>query len=252
MVSLIPLERLINMNPPQQLRGPYMLGYTSEDREAAVTAVVDGITTTYGASREYNVPESTLRGDIKALHNGAPPRRSLTLPIDVEEELAAMVRWHDASNLRLTRLGVRRMARSISDVIGVKWNTDNGMPSVRWCDGFRRRHNLGLFTSRGVGIGPSAAAVMSWYDEYQRLIVMNNYGPRDTYNMDETGFALLDDRGKVVGDNNRPRHDQTLRQTTRICREHVTLIACVNACGQHIPHTWIIKQSTLAPLAAAS
>jgi hypothetical protein len=117
-------------------------------------------------------------------------------------------------------------------------------------------------------IAPTKNEIDIWFSAYESLLKLRQYKPSDIWNMDEHGRSRFDAARRVVvgdihmyGDDDMITNDSEQRtpymrrapSTTSVkrqpFRDHVTMIFCVNARGQHMPVCWIFKGQSVDQIA---
>jgi hypothetical protein len=119
----------------------------------------------------------------------------------------------------------------------------NGIPGHGWLKWFRRCHpHLVLRMAQGLDYNRAKnlnkRAVATFYSNLKNLYDKHQYEPSHVWNADESGCQAGRNGGRRVlakaGTIN-------VRQVMPNEREHVIVLTCVNASGEHIPNLYIFK-----------
>ena len=223
--------------------------------QEAMAAVQAKKYTAPAAARAFNVPRQTLydRLDGKLPRNKAHETEQLLSHAEEKE----LVRWIT----RLTITGypprydtLREMAEEIRKR-RVKNINEDGLELVQyddigkeWVARFLRRHSeLASIRPRSIDAvrvkDTSPERLQRWFDDLEKAVVEYNIKPKNTYNMDESGFAIGEkEAGRCV-------INAQVRQKFQAkpgCQEWVSVVECVCADGSVVPPLVIFRAENLS------
>jgi hypothetical protein len=260
---------------PRHRRGPYRKTYSSDGLRDAVESKLDNFEQSYTElADEYQVKASTLRDHVEREIAGKPVGKSgrmSTLPLGIEVRmshalcvvgtvrncgdvcvvgvvvrqlyLACWVGWMAASYMPQGQGIIMQKAAELALAVGVVFASSTGKPSRKWLRGFLGRHHLALRSvKRMPPDAPAKTTIDDWFAERWRMQHQFNFKPRNIWNMDESGWARFNDKGKAVV--SKDMAGKTAPHLYKDFRDHITLVACVNAEGVPMPPSWITIGST--------
>ena len=212
------------------------------DRQARVAAAKNAVLSNnisiYKASRQFNIPETTIRRHCNSENNLSGPGRPRKLSEAQEVELVKYSK-------DMVRLGFGLTA---SDMI----RCANGMTggdsrlSWDWWSSFKRRHNLCLRASEPVAhyraTMANRAMMDDFFDKYEAKVSELNLEnkPHLIYNLDETGLQIAGGSGRVVA----PRGMKRVCSRTYADKSETrTLLIAVSASGAISPGMLLFKVS---------
>lgn len=180
--------------------------YTDTDVHSALEEILNGASISESA-RKFGVPRSTLSekrsGKLPTEHRMGPP----TILLAEEEDL--LVKWI----LHLAETGFPVSRDQLLDSVQTMLQnskretvfTDN-RPGRKWYDAFRKRHPMvsekkcqNLTAARA---NVTEEGLRQWYEEVRQYLTQTGNenildDPSRIYNMDESGFFLRPQPGKV-------------------------------------------------------
>jgi hypothetical protein len=160
--------------------------------------------------------------------------------------LASWVRWCSVADMPQTKRIILKKAKSLATAAGNAFATPDGLPSQHWWVDFLRRHDLTLRVGhKRTASPPTQAKIDAFYRHYNALMDKNEYSAEQIWNMDETGFQRFSPDGTKVCVDACMRRKDVPRRIGRDVRQHITLLACVNANGVQAPLCWLIKGDSI-------
>uniref|UniRef100_A0A8C2ZHE7 HTH CENPB-type domain-containing protein n=1 Tax=Cyclopterus lumpus TaxID=8103 RepID=A0A8C2ZHE7_CYCLU len=196
------------------------------------------------AAQLFGVPKSSLSDRVsgRVSSDCVLGQRTLLTPAD-EDSLAEYCLYSASYGFPLTKPQVLAHALAIYNerhqaaprtVLGQTW----------WIN-FREwhHHRLTARTPDIIDRGRASCAKRGPIEEYFRLLTttLEEHGlrekPRQIYNCDETGFQLDSSRRKVIV----PRGTKHAYRQAQGTRDHITILACLNAGGEDVPPFIIYK-----------
>jgi len=200
------------------------------------------------AAQEFGVPKTSLSDRVsgRVSSDCVPGQRTLLTPAD-EDSLVEYLLYSASHGFPLTKPQVLAHALAIYN-LRHQAAPKTGLGQTWWIN-FRERHHHRL-TARTPDIidrGRASCAKRGPIEEYFKLLTttMEEHGlrekPRQVYNCDETGFQLDATRRKVIV----PRGTKHAYRQAQGTRDHITVLACLNAAGEDVP-PFIIYRSQVA------
>ncbi|CAL9683897.1 unnamed protein product [Knipowitschia caucasica] len=196
------------------------------------------------AAVHFGVPKSTLRDRVsgKVASDSTYGQRPLLSEKD-ENALVEYCLYSASFGFPLTKSQVVTHALAIFNRRHPQ--TPKVALSQTWWVNFRERQKQRLTTRTPdiIDRGRASCAKRGPVEDYFNLLssTMDRYGlrgkPHCIYNCDETGFQLDSQRRKVVV----PRGTKHTYRQAPGTREHITVLACLNAAGEDIPPFIIYK-----------
>ena len=224
--------------------------------QEAITAVKSKKYTVYTAALVFNVPKHTLYDRVKknmqARNLAHEPNQNLTHA--EEKELVGWITCLTISGYPPHYKTLREMAEEIRKQ-SVKNINDEGMQLVEyepigkdWVRRFILRHTeLASVTPRPIDAvrvkDTSPERLQQWFADLEEVVVKYNIKPKNTYNMDETGFAIgVKEAGRCII--NAQVHQKY--QATPGRQEWVSVVECVCADGTVPPPLVIFMAEKLS------
>ncbi|XP_063215856.1 tigger transposable element-derived protein 6-like [Bacillus rossius redtenbacheri] len=181
-------------------------------------------------AKEFNVPLSTLstimknESKIKEHHEkgGSLKGRKRMLGAKYDELEEKLLDWFNHSRSQNLPLSGPIMKEK-ADMLALKSGVDDFKCSNGWLQRFMQRHNLVFRSVCGESADVDNQKVEEWMEISKNTI--NQYSPRDIYNMDETGvfYNLLPDH--TMAYRGEPCHGG------KRSKERITVALCCNADG---------------------
>ena len=178
-------------NNKSKERGKYMDRYSLEELEEAMRLVKANKKTIRDASKEFNIPASTLSDKIKGKCPKSVGRQtvlSMTEEKVIAEKMLVMGDW----GFPLRPLDVKMLVREFLNEKGftTRFGPDN-MPGKDWMMGFLNRHpeiskrRANLLKRSRASVGPEE--VKSFFQHFS--VVADGVPPENMWNYDETNFT---------------------------------------------------------------
>ncbi len=219
--------------------------YTKEDLEDAVNAVQHHRARVAAASRQYGVPETTIRDRVHG-RTSAESKRGPKKMLTEEEErsLANYAKFMANLGVGLTVLLLCTFAHAILQERTPKRRL---APKKDWARSFMKRHNLSLKQASVISKARHINSTKETFDEYFRKLEQLytdhqlHDKPQFIYNVDESYFGKKQagHRRKVIS----PKGDGRQYQQQLFTAEHTTLLSCINAAGDYLPTMLIFTAS---------
>lgn len=220
--------------------------YSSEDLQAAVSAVKQSRLTRAEASREFHIPRKTIDDCIAGRwkkHTHGPSRM---LSEEEESTLVAYIKYMQDQGFPMTRTFIRRFVVAIvkKSNKATLFNLEKG-PSDDWFRKFLARHpELSERDSEFQDRARSRMANETTVNNYFQLLQDNldklglNDKPGQIFNCDETGFSGKEKpKEKVIGQKGKHCYQQALFASC-----HTTLHMCIAADGRVLPSMIIFEK----------
>lgn len=230
--------------------------YSEAVLKSAIESVLKSRLTVYGASKEYNVPWSTLKVNvervkqerelgetqIKMLKVGRP----FSLSVNLEQSLLSYIVQMQEIGFGLTVNQIRQLAFTLADNSDSKhyFNANKRHAGWNWWVGFKERYGLSLRSpenlSAGRAICSNAAVLADFYEKLQTTLASHDLTdcPERIWNCDETGLIYVNKPNKIV---TKIGKKYVYNRTYAEKGTTTTVLACINAAGQFIPPLVIFK-----------
>lgn len=126
-----------------------------------------------------------------------------------------------------------------------KFNTEEKLAGYDWLYSFMERNpNLSIRKAEGLSVaraqGMNRKDVKNYFDVLEKIIIEHDLTnkPQNIFNMDETGFSVNNEPGKVIGE----KGAKVVQNITSCERgEHVTIVGACSAEGRFLPPVLIFK-----------
>ena len=187
------------------------------------------------ASEKYAVPKSTLYDRVSGrvtLNARSGPDRYLS---DEEEERLA--KWL----IRCASIGYAKSKKDVLAIVTAMMTKKRGIEvnvSKEWWESFRRRHpQLTIRCAETLAYTRAVAAneetLNQYFDLLEATLTDNQLldKPSQIFNCDESGFPLDHQGGKLICGKGWKQFCSVASSS----RDHITVLACVNAAGNCIP-----------------
>ena len=218
--------------------------WTQEAMDQARQEVEAGRLSLRQAAQQFGVPKSSLSDRVsgRVASDCVQGQRPLLTPAD-EYSLVEYLLYSASHGFPLTKPQVLAHALAIYNLR--HQDAPKTVLGQTWWINFRERHHHRL-TARTPDIidrGRASCAKRGAIEEYFRLLTttLEEHGlrekPRQIYNCDETGFQLDSARRQVIV----PRGTKHAYRQAQGTRDHITVLACLNAAGEDIPPFVIYK-----------
>ena len=117
----------------------YKTKYTNQDLVDAISAVQGGVTKSWKAAKDFQIPFGTLINKLKDLHPGIPGRRTV---FSVEEaSIVSAISALEVSSFPLTPVEIRLLAKNFLDQQGRAVDRfPNNLPGRDWVTSFLKRY----------------------------------------------------------------------------------------------------------------
>ena len=198
------------------------------------------------AAEHFNVPKATLirhlHGSNKFARDGLKTLgRSADLPADIEQDLVDHILLLESRFYGLTRASLLSLAYEVAEKNNVKtrFNSETKKAGKDRLRSFLLRHpeislRVPEATSLARAAGFNRQRVGEFYKLLDKIVTDENLSAERTYNMDETGFSMVQKPQKVFA---RKGKHQVGAITSCERGRNVTFVCCV--CGTScLPTLW--------------
>lgn len=243
--------------PNQYKRKSTRQSWSEESMSAALEALQNGSCGYLKASKQFNVPKSTLERRFKAKNKYATGSlkilggRKTTFPLQLERQLVEYVKNMETMLFGLTSRSIRSLAYQLAVKNKLKhyFNSGNEMAGWDWLRSFLKRNKLSLrlpeATSAARARGFNKEAVTAFFEILEPLQEKFNFPPSRIFNVDETGITTVQGRpSKVIATRGR-KQVGTLTSAER--GELTTAVICMSASGIFVPPMIIIPRVRMKP-----
>ncbi|XP_041370288.1 uncharacterized protein LOC121384088 [Gigantopelta aegis] len=222
--------------------------YDRKNLDDAVTAVRTRLMGYKKASKVFGVPKTTIIDHVCGRYtSGSRPGRPPVLPPKIEEALIKKVIEAANKGFGISKKQLLLKVLRLCTSLKIKTPFKNGCPGDDWWQGLKMRHpelvlrkpeKLTTFRARML----NRPVVQKYFDELNT--VMNTLDitkkPHLIWNLDETGKQF--EHTPVHICSAKGKRNVTSRVSNS--RENITVLACVNACGQAMPPMCVCKGKT--------
>lgn len=164
--------------------------YSEAVLKSAIESVLESRLTVYGASKEYNVPWSTLKVNLKRVKQERElgetqikilkVGRPFSLSVNLEQSLLSYIVQMQEIGFGLTVNQIRQLAFTLADKSNSKhyFNASKGHAGWNWWVGFKERYGLSLRTpenlSAGRAICSNAVVLADFYEKLQTTLTSHD------------------------------------------------------------------------------
>lgn len=233
--------------------------YTSSTLRTALKKVVSEKWTVYKASKEFNIPWSTLKDYLKkySSEGGDEPvclekisklKRGPSFVFDpnMEQQLLRFILKMQELGFGLSANQVRHQAFLLAEASGARhpFNKTKQMAGWWWWMGFKTRYNLSLREPENLSMQRATMSnrvmINDFYDKVSELFKNLDLfdKPERLWNADETGLCFVMKSSKVVTTVGKK---YVYRRTFGERGVTTTFLGCVNAAGLSVPPLIIFK-----------
>ena len=224
---------------PRNYKKKKHMKYSAEDLTAAIEEVRSGTLSLYSAAKKYNVPQTTLFGQVKGTHGrkaGRPSRLTEEEESTIVETCLIFSEWGYG-------LGKKEILSIIHDYLVTNKKTHlfpKGVPNDDWWNGFMKRHpQLSLRKAQALQICRAKAStpeiINHWFMNVLKPI-LDKTGladhPNRIFNANETSFSLCGRPQKIIAKRGAKSPQYVIGGTGK---ENITVQACISASGQLLP-----------------
>ena len=195
----------------------------------------------YRASRDYSVPESTLRDRTRGLVDlDVKIGFDKIFSAEEEENLVGHVSYMAEIGYRYGVSGIRYMAKNYAESLGKPVKTKDALSNCWFYSFLKRWPNLKVAKPQKLTIVRAKSASRDTLDKYYKelgtILTKHNLRdkPQNIYNVDESGVSTEHSPPKIVcTTNTKPQNITSTRSS------NVTVIAAGNALGNSVPPYYI-------------
>ncbi|CAG2228145.1 unnamed protein product [Mytilus edulis] len=217
--------------------------YALEDIKNAVQMVESKAMSIRSASRQYNVPKTTIIDKLNG--RSSLQARSGPSPVLFDSEEEMLVHWViDMAKIGYgqTRQQLLYTVKTILDHDGKKTPFKDNLPGKDWLYAFMKRHpEISTRTPQKLG---KERAVISWqkikwwFEDFAKYLT-ENYEEginilKDAsriYNADESGFPQDPKSGKILA----AKGSKNVYSTCSADKSQITVLACMSATAHYLP-----------------
>lgn len=230
-------------------------GWSPSKMQEAINAIRSKKMGWKKASKQYNVPKTTLMRLSKM--NCTPEQavkvkrgRQTVLSSKLEDELVNYCLAMEASFFGLTRSDLRRMAVQLAENNGLEHPFKNDIAGKKWVRLFLKRHHDKLSARKPSGTSYSRALgfnkenTQKFYNLLEDVYDKGKFTPDKIYNVDESGITVVQSKvAKVIG----LRGKKQIASLTSAERGAlVTIVCCMNAVGSFVPPLVIFPRKNMS------
>lgn len=202
------------------------------------------------ASKEYQVPRSTLRHKLRGeapLTSGRVGPESILGP-KIEQILVDWLLDSCRMGFPITKDGLVNTVKKLVESEHIKTYFTNNTPGRKWFEGFLKRHPI-ISQKKAEYLSQTRAAVTetfirNWFSEVKNLLkedleILKD--PQRVFNMDETAMCLAPKGGLFLAEKGK----STYYVSASSDKENITTLFTVNASGEIAPPLTIFKYERL-------
>ncbi|XP_060801974.1 uncharacterized protein LOC132901742 [Amyelois transitella] len=213
--------------------------YTLDTLNIAVKEVRDGILNSYQASKQYNIPRTTIVDRVKLRRGVVKETRGRPTAINVkfEKRIATSLHIMEKNGFGLSSEEVIKLVTQYVEKNKLTTPFKEGAPGYEWFSGFRKRNNLSLKKPQAVEMSRKAACdpfiIKDYFDTLEEYIKTMDlqYSPDRIWNLDESSFSKDPEKTKIVG----AKGYASTRTIASAGKDNVTVLFTVNAAGEKLP-----------------
>ena len=232
------------IGPKQVVRPKQYGGYSPEQMDKAVSAVVQNLMSVRAAAELYGIPKSTLGDRVSGrVLPGTASGAVRYLADSEEEELAEFIVGCASIGYPKTVRDILAVVQSILASRGV-----HRIVTCGWWEAYRRRHpaltlRVPSSLSKARALASTRDVIDRYFDLLEETLFENELKdcPCQIFNMDESGMPLDPKSMKTI----HVRGDPNSVTTTSGNKAQITVVACVSASGNYIPPMIIWDRKTL-------
>lgn len=192
--------------------------YTNAQVAEALSSIRQGMSI-YKASRQYNIPETTLRSKRDELYENEHCGKQPVLNLNEERQIVDWIHYLGKCGFPVTKNQLLHTVSKLVENLQRPNPFKDGMPGKKWFSGFMLRHPAvskrvaqNLQSSRNE---VTEVALRAWFDRVGSYFKENDLlhvlqDPKRIFNCDETGFFLC------------PKDKQVL--VKRVVNEYITAL----------------------------
>lgn len=228
----------------QVIRPKQYGGYSPEQMDKAVSAVLQNQMSVRAAAELYGIPKSTLGDRISGrVLPGTASGAVRYLADSEEEELAEFIIGCASIGYPKTVRDILAVVQSILASRGV-----HRIVTYGWWEAYRRRHpaltlRVPSSLSKARALASTRDVIDRYFDLLEETLLKNELKdcPCQIFNMDESGMPLDPKSMKTI----HVRGDPNPVTTTSGNKAQITVVACVSASGNYIPPMIIWDRKSL-------
>ena len=224
------------MNKPENSRKRKQ--FSIKDKIDIIDQVKNGKSRS-AVTKEFSVPEATLRGWLKdedrlrsslsEMDNPEEKRKRLRGAQDKELDKAVMT-WFTQARTEGTPISGPNIQHQAQKYHSMLHPTDDSFKSsAGWLRNFKVRHGIQQVTIRGEQCSADEEAAQAYPEELKKMLEDGGFLPEQVYNCDETGlyFKMLPDKTLAQ------KTDDNKTLGFKQCKNRLTALLCCNSTGSH-------------------
>jgi hypothetical protein len=222
------------------------INYTQSDLDAAIREVKDGNLTIYRASKQFNVPASTISSNIRGKNKTNRLGATTLFTPEEETELEFCISFCADCGYPLNRQMILFGAHKI---LKEKKPYANEL-GRKWLDNFLKRHpSSSILKGHAVSKESSTVSegnIRNWHMEmtavftkYDVLHILQNH-PELIFNVDETGFHLVPRTSMLIARRSAANAYKIANGREKVS---VTAMYCISAAGVLVPPMMLFKKN---------
>lgn len=226
--------------------------WSEDSMRLAIDAVHSGNMGWLAASKQFNVPQATLRRraqnknkKVRGINKGLG-RFSTTFPMEMENELVEHIKMRENMLFGLTVTDLRKLAYEFAEANNLphRFCKVEKIAGFEWLRGFRTRHpELSLrkpeSTSAARAQGFNKPQVSRFFRRLEQLMEKYNFEPNNIYNVDESALSTVQKPSKIFATKGKK---QVGCITSAERGTHTTVVCCMSAAGSFIPPALIFAR----------
>lgn len=226
--------------------------WSSDNLKTAIEAV-NGGSSIRKAARDFNIPETTIRDNMKRALPSDSLGRKATFTPEQEQELVNHVIKLANLFYGVTPLGLRKIAYDFAakNNIEHRFNDQKQLAGKDWLYLFIKRNpRISLRQPEGTSINRissfNAEAVKLFFFNLEKMYSKFHFAPNRVYNCDETGISNVPNKSAKIY---AARGSKQVGVATSGERgRNVTVMCCMNAAGGYIPPMFIYPRKRMSPI----
>ena len=213
--------------------------WTNDELSAAIEELCTSKKSIRAVALEYGIPKSTLCTYVSGnVEIGCKPGPDTILTTAEEEMLVNYAIHMSEIGYGCTKEQILLTVKKILDTDHRPNPFKANKPGKKWWELFKKRHpTLSLRTPEHLQLcrvqSCTPEVIKAWFHEYDQFLLTHNLKdcPMNTWNADESGFALCPKSGKVLA----LKSSRGIYGVTGNTKENITTLCAASASGNVIP-----------------
>ena len=232
--------------------------WSVENMRLAIESVRNGRMGYLAASKQFNVPRSTLRDRVKGKNKHVTEAekgfgRQSAFPEELETELCSHILKLEEMLFGLSQNDVKQIAfqLAIKNNLPHPFNTENGRAGQDWLNGFLKRHTeISLRTPEATSAararGFNRDSVSKFFELLGSLLEKYKFEPASIWNVDETNISAVQTKPSKILAHRGKKQVGALTSAER--GKLITAVICMSATGNYIPPMLIWPRVRMIPI----